>query len=145
MTTFLTERLADPDTLPTPTDISAPFFAGAARGEVHHQRCDACGLAFLYPRARCPACHAERLTWRRSAGRGEIVSFAPVHRVPWNEFPRPVPYTIVLVRLDEGPQLMSTLEDADPADVVIGARVRAAFERVREDLGLVRFVPDQEG
>lgn len=145
MSVFLSERLADPDTLPTVTDVSAPFFAAAALGELRHQRCDRCALAFLYPRARCPGCHTDTLSWERSAGRGWVVSFAPVHRVPWNEFPRPVPYTVVLVRLDEGPQLMSTLEGVDPSDVEIGMAVRAVFERVRDDLGLVRFVPDEEG
>lgn len=136
------EGLHDPKTLPEVSETSAPYFAAAARGELCHQRCDACAHAFLYPRALCPACHGNQLSWEVSAGRGEVVSCAPVHRPPWNEFARPVPYTIVLVRLDEGPQLLSTLEHIDPADVAIGARVQAAYERVRDDLGLVRFVCD---
>lgn len=133
------EGLADPETLPSPTPVSEPYFAAAARGELVFQRCDA-GHAFLYPRSVCPTCHSTELTWERSADEGEVVTFAPVYRPPWNDLARPVPYVIALVALDEGPQLLSTLEGVDPPAVHIGLRVRAVFEPVDEDVGLVRFV-----
>jgi uncharacterized protein len=132
------DGLADPDALPAPNEVSAPFFASAARGELVFQRCER-GHAFLYPRSVCPSCHSAELAWESSAGRGEIVTFAVVHRPPWDDLARPVPYVVVLVRLDEGPQLLSTLEGVEPAAVHIGQRVQAAFEHVEEDLGLVRF------
>ncbi|EIV12701.1 hypothetical protein MM2B0307_1170 [Mycobacteroides abscessus subsp. bolletii 2B-0307] len=81
------------------------------------------------------------MAWETAAGTGEIVSFAPVYRPPWDSFPRSEPYVVVLVRLDEGPQLLASLEGVAPDEVAIGARVRAVFERVNEDLGLVRFRP----
>ena len=139
MTEFL-DGLADPDAHPVPDSISGPYFEAAARGELRFQRCSA-GHPFLYPRRLCPRCHSRELSWEASAGAGEVVSFAAVHRPPWDDPGRPVPYVIVLVRLDEGPQLMSTLERIAPEEVEIGMRVSAAFERLSEDLGLVRFVP----
>ena len=132
--------LADAEALPRPDSASAPWFEGAARGELRFQRC-AAGHAFLYPRRLCPVCHSRELRWEVSSGRGEVVTFAAVHRPPWDDLERPVPYVIVLVRLDEGPQLMSTLEGIEPERVQIGMRVQAAFERVGDDIGLVRFVP----
>lgn len=135
------DGLADPGALPTPTPISAPYFAAAARGELLFQRC-ARGHAFLYPRSLCPSCHSAELVWERSAGHGEVVTFAPVHRPPWNDLSRPTPYVVALVRLDEGPQLLSTIERVDPDQVHVGLRVEAVFESVGEDVGLVRFVPD---
>jgi uncharacterized protein len=134
------DGLADPETLPSPTAVSAPYFAAAARGELIFQRCDR-GHAFLYPRSLCPSCHSSELTWERSAGRGEVVTFAPVHRPPWDDLLRPVPYVVVLVRLAEGPQLLSTLERVDPGDVRIALPVRAVFEQIDEEVGLVRFAP----
>ena len=71
---------------------------------------------------------------------GQVVSFAPVYRPPWDELPRDAPYVVVLVRLDEGPQLLATLERIEPADVAIGMRVTAAFEPVGQDIALVRFL-----
>lgn len=135
--------LADPEALPRPGPVSAPYFEAAARGELLFQRC-ASGHAFLYPRMLCPVCHERRLDWERAGGGGEVVTFAVVHRPPWDELPRPLPYVIVLVRLDEGPQLLSTLEGVDHQRVRIGMRVTAAFETVGERLGLVRFVPADE-
>lgn len=132
------DGLADLHALPVPNEVSAPFFASAARGELVFQRCKR-GHAFLYPRSVCPSCHSGDLAWESSAGRGEIVTFSVVHRPPWNDLSRSVPYCVVLVRLDEGPQLLSTLEGVEPGAVHIGQRVHAAFERVEEDIGLVRF------
>ncbi len=131
--------LHDPQALPQLDDVNRPYFAAAARGELIFQRC-ANGHPFLYPRLLCPTCHNDELTWETAAGTGEVVSFAPVHRVPWNSFPRQDPYLIVLVRLDEGPQLMSSLEGVAVDGVEIGQKVRATFQRVDDELGLVRFV-----
>lgn len=135
------EGLADPEALPGPTPVSAPYFDAAAHGELIFQRCVR-GHAFLYPRSLCPFCHSAELVWERSTGRGEVVTFAPVYRPPWDDLTRPVPYVVALVRLDEGPQLLSTIERTAPAQVHIGLRVKAVFEAVAEDVGLVRFVPD---
>lgn len=87
----------------------------------------------------CPVCHDGELAWETAAGTGEIVSFAPVYRPRGTRSRAAKPYVVVLVRLDEGPQLLASLEGVAPDEVAIGARVRAVFERVNEDLGLVRF------
>jgi uncharacterized OB-fold protein len=45
------------DDFPLPdTDdpLTAPFFAGAARGELMIPRCDTCGEYVWYPQAECP-------------------------------------------------------------------------------------------
>lgn len=136
---FLAADLHDPDALPTPSAVTAPYFAAAARGELIFRRCDG-GHAFHYPRSLCPVCHSTQLEWEQASGRGEVVSFAVVHRPPWDSLPRNTPYVVVLVLLEEGPQLLSTLEQVAPADVKIGMVVQAAFERVSDVLGLVRFV-----
>lgn len=133
-------ELHDPEALPVLDEVNRPYFAAAVRGELVFQRCSA-GHPFLYPRLVCPVCHDDRLVWEQAAGTGEVVSFAPVHRPPWNSFGRPRPYLVVLVRLDEGPRLMATLEDVAVDDARIGQRVRAVFEPVSDDIALVRFRP----
>lgn len=80
------EGLHDPDALPQLNDVNRPYFAAAARGELIFQRC-ANGHPFLYPRLLCPTCHSQDLTWETSAGAGEVITYAPVHRPPWNSFP----------------------------------------------------------
>lgn len=132
--------LYDPDVLPVLDEVNRPYFAAAARGELIFQRC-AAGHAFLYPRIVCPVCHSDQLSWQTAAGTGEVVSFAPVHRPPWDSFGRARPYLVVLVRLDEGPQMMSSLEGMPVDQVRIGQRVQAAFEPVSDEIALVRFHP----
>ncbi|MFZ2176695.1 MAG: zinc ribbon domain-containing protein [Rhodococcus sp. (in: high G+C Gram-positive bacteria)] len=139
MTTYLT-GLADPAVLPRVDEVNRGHFEAAAEGRLAVRRCTSCGALFHYPRPYCPHCHSDALVWENLSGRGTVLVAAPVHRPPWDDLPRSVPYTVVIVRLDEGPQLLSTVEQLEPADVVPGLPVQAAFERVGA-LGLVRFVP----
>ncbi len=134
--------LADVRVLPRVDDTNRPFFAGAARGELLLPCCGACGHVFFYPRSACPRCLAPGPAWIRGSGRGTVRVSAVVHRPPWDDLPRRTPYVVALVQLEEGPTMLSTVEGVDPGSVVPGLAVTAAFERVREDLGLVRFTAE---
>lgn len=144
MTTTL-HGLADPRVLPRVTDLNRPFFAAAAEGRLVLPSCDACGAVFFYPRLACPACHSRELAWVEASGRGTVRVAAPVHRPPWDDLARPVPYAVALMQLEEGPTMLSTVEDIDPSEVRAGLAVQAAFEGVAEGVGLVRFVPTRPG
>ncbi|GAA2536347.1 MULTISPECIES: Zn-ribbon domain-containing OB-fold protein [Pseudonocardia] len=139
MTTYL-DGLADPEVLPRVDDVNRGHFEAAAKGRLAVRQCTACDLLFHYPRPFCPRCHCARLRWTDVSGEATVVVSAVVSRPPWNDLPRAAPYPVVIVRLAEGPQMLSTVEHCDPASVVPGMAVRAAFERVG-DIGLVRFVP----
>lgn len=132
--------LADPQVLPRVDDVNRGHFEAAAQGRLAVRECTACGSLFHYPRPQCPRCHSAELRWTDLSGEATVLVAAAVSRPPWNDLPRPTPYTVAMVRLAEGPQMLSTVEQCDPAQVVPGLAVRAAFERVG-DLGLVRFVP----
>lgn len=135
------EGLADPGALPRVTDVNRPFFAAAARGQLVLPRCELCDEVFFYPRQACPTCHGREMGWVDASGRGVVRVAVPVHRPPWNDLPRPAPYVIALVELEEGPMMLSTIEGAEPDATRAGLSVQAVFEHVRDDLGLVRFAP----
>lgn len=134
------EGLADPAVLPRVTEVNRGHYEAAARGRLAVSRCTACELLFHYPRPQCPRCHGDQLVWEEVSGEATVLVAAPVFRPPWNDLPRPVPYAVAVVRLAEGPQMVSTVEQCDPVQVRAGLRVRAVFERIG-GLGLVRFVP----
>lgn len=134
--------LADEGALPRVDDTNRPFFAGAARGDLLLPCCEHCRLVFFYPRAACPRCLTTGPGWIRGSGRGVVRVAAVVHRPPWDDLPRRTPYVVALVQLEEGPTMLTTVEEVDPGSVVPGLRVTAVFEQVREDLGLVRFTAD---
>ncbi|MFR9802121.1 Zn-ribbon domain-containing OB-fold protein [Pseudonocardia sp. RS010] len=139
MTTYL-DGLADPEVLPRVDDVNRGHFEAAAQGRLAVRQCTACDLLFHYPRPFCPRCHCAQLRWTDVSGEATVVVSAVVSRPPWNDLPRAAPYPVVIVRLAEGPQMLSTVEQCDPGSVRPGMAVRAAFERVG-DIGLVRFVP----
>jgi uncharacterized OB-fold protein len=110
---------------------SAPFWAGCNQGKLLLQHCASCDTRFYYPRRLCPACGAAEPGWIESRGLGTIFSFSEVHTsffgAEWND---ELPYTVILVDLDEGPRMLSRLIGSNRTSVTSGARVVLAFVAV---------------
>jgi len=66
------------------------------------------------------------------SGRGEIYSFSTMYNVP-HGFEEQKPYTVALVKLDEGPMVTAQLTDIAGVDVKIGMRVEMVTRKLRED------------
>lgn len=66
------------------------------------------------------------------SGRGEIYSFSTMYNVP-RGFEEQRPYTIAIIRLDDGPMVTAQLTDVDAAEVRIGLRVEMVTRKLRED------------
>ena len=135
----MNERPPETRHLPVPDAETEPYWSAAAEGRLVFRRCEACGLAYHYPRARCPRCLSEWVRWEDAIGSGTIHTYTVVRQNGARPFRERLPYVLALVDLDEGPRLMSTIEGA-PADAVeIGARVRVAFRRETDDVTLPVF------
>lgn len=126
--------------VPTPSALSAPYWDGAARGELVCQRCGNCGAHFLHAREWCPACGSAALQWVATSGNGEVLTYAVVHHAPYEAFERDVPYVIAIVRLREGAQLMCNIVDVDTSKVDVGMAVSVTFEE-RGAVTLPQFRP----
>ncbi len=66
------------------------------------------------------------------SGRGEIFSFTTMYNVPQG-YEDQKPYTVALVKLDEGPMVTAQLTDIDAGDVQIGMRVEMVTRKLREE------------
>jgi uncharacterized protein len=119
---------------PASDPISRPFAEGLVRGVLRYQSCTTCGAAQKLARYACRACGSTRLEWRDSAGGGTVFAISVVSRAPSDAYKSLVPYTLVLVDLDEGARLMG---HAEPG-VAIGERVSAGFFE-HDGRRLVRF------
>jgi uncharacterized OB-fold protein len=107
---------------PTWTETSKPFWDALGDGELHIPYCTACERFFFSPRRWCPACWTDRVEWRRASGRGVVWSHTTAH-VPFQGVdPADVPYTALLVDLDEGVRIPALLA-ASSAEVATGDRV----------------------
>jgi uncharacterized OB-fold protein len=117
--------------LPRPTETSAPYWAGCAEGVLRLQQCNACQQYQFYPRIFCSHCGNNELQWREASGRGRIASYTVVQRGVSKDYP--APYVVILVDLEEGPRMMSSLVETEPDSVAVGASVKVEFAAWSED------------
>ncbi|MFN0299195.1 MAG: Zn-ribbon domain-containing OB-fold protein [Burkholderiales bacterium] len=128
--------------LPKIDDANAPHWQGAKAHEVRVQKCLGCGTLRYPPARQCAQCLAEKSEWVTLAGTGEVWSHGTFHRAYFKGFEHDLPYTVVLVKLDEGAMLYSNLVGIPRDDVRIGMRVRAVFDDVTDEIALIKFIPD---
>jgi len=118
------------------TGAAAEAWAGFREGRLPLQRCEASGHFRHPPAEGCPRCGDRAWHWEDAAGTGTIYSFTTVHHAVHPIVESWLPYTVVLVDLDEGPRMVSRYVGAtDPA---VGLRVAVRFEE-HEDLTIPVF------
>lgn len=130
---------------PTISKFGAGFWRHAKQGQLALQHCRACGAFVHYPSAVCDQCLSTDLDWAVTSGRGTVETFSTVYRAFSEDFAADVPYTVAIVRLEEGPHLLTWLVDVGPDDVEFGMRVEVTFEDVSDDIALHRFRPARAG
>jgi uncharacterized OB-fold protein len=94
--------------------------------------CPACGEKSFPPREICPKCGAEGSAPFPFSGRGEVYSFTTIYEVP-SGYEEQAPYTVALVRLEEGPLITAQLTDLGEAKPEIGLPVEMVTRRLRSD------------
>lgn len=115
-----------PRPFPLPDRDTGPFWEAQNRHELRFQRCSAC-RAVRYPIGpTCPHCHSFQFEWVTSSGRGKIYSYTIVHYQAHPAFP--VPYTVVLVEMEEGPRIIAQLKHTADVPWRIGTPVRVEWE-----------------
>ncbi|MGA7833911.1 MAG: OB-fold domain-containing protein [Acidimicrobiales bacterium] len=120
----------------TRDDLTAEFFDGTARGEFLLRYCVDCGAVSTPRVQQCHVCNSTNLDWRTASGEARIVSWTVNHPKPSID---PVPPQIVVIaEFEEGPWWWSELQEADPAQLSVGARLTVGFERESESS---EFVP----
>jgi hypothetical protein len=94
--------------------------------------CDECGEKIFPPRDVCPHCAEPAQTPFQFSGRGEVFSYTTIYSPPagYEEF---APYTVALVKLEEGPLLTAQLTDVSADEVRIGQPVEMVTRKIRED------------
>ncbi|HVV92578.1 MAG TPA: OB-fold domain-containing protein [Hyphomicrobiales bacterium] len=109
-----------------PSPETAGFWDGVGAGELRLRHCRDCGGLWHPKRIVCTDCSSLALDWQASSGSGRVYSFSEVHRAATPAFAGSVPYTIGLVRLDEGVHLFARLIP-EPGPVAIDAPARVDF------------------
>jgi uncharacterized OB-fold protein len=92
--------------------------------------CDHCESKVFPPRDICPECGQEAKTLYTFSGRGEVYSYTTVYDAPAG-FDDNTPYTVALVKLEEGPLVTAQLTDLENRSVEIGMPVEMVTRRLR--------------
>jgi len=126
--------------VPQITQLTRPYWDGAAAGELRVQRCAKCSGRSLYARPWCPFCWAPELTWEKVSGRGDVIACTIVTQAPYESYARDGRYAIAIIKLEEGPQMMANIVNCPLEKVKVGMKVGVVFEK-RGDITVPQFAP----
>jgi len=127
--------------LPRLDDANAPFWQAAKAHELKLQKCENCGTLRFPATRHCASCGSAESGWAKVSGRGTVSSWCRFHQVYFEGFAEDVPYTVIVVELEEGPRLFSNLVDGPGDDIENGLPVEVFFDDVTPEVTLVKFKP----
>ena len=93
--------------------------------------CLVCGAKLFPPRTICPDCSSKEVQPFTFSGQGEIYSYSTLFQAPLG-YEGFIPYTVALVKLEEGPLVSAQLTDMDNDEAEIGMKVEMVTRKLRE-------------
>ena len=94
-------------------ELDAEYQCALESGRLIFQHCGHCGYNWLPPREQCPACLGDGWNWLDAAGSGRLISWTIYHVAYHSDFAVRLPYNVALVELDEGPRLVTNIDNPD--------------------------------
>ena len=127
--------------LPTIGGHAAGYWEAARAHRLALQRCADCGAWRHPPAPVCWRCRSFNYEYAPVSGRGTVFSYTFVHQELMPELAGATPYNVVLVELEEVPdlRLVSNLIDTPDAEIRVGLPVEVVFEDITEEVTLPRF------
>lgn len=131
----------EPKTKPRLDAWSRPFWDACRRHRLVAQRARRSGLVWFPPGPVCPDDRSSEWDWVELSGKGVVESWVVFHERYFEGFSGDDPYNVALVKLVEGPSLITNLVGMDETAVVIGLPVEVTFEDVGSEFSLPKFRP----
>lgn len=122
-----------------------PFWAACNERRLILQRCKASGKCFFPPAPVSPFTGRAEWEWVPASGQGELWSFVVFHQKYFDGMQDELPYPVAMVKLDEGPYLLTNLAGMTPAEARIGMRLAVRFPGGPEGFLLPQFGPAEPG
>ena len=118
---------------------TGPFFAAAREGRLAYAACEHCERGSHPPTPFCSYCGEPRTAWRDASGKGTLHSFTTVSHQVHPDYP--VPYTLVLVSLDDNPDVQLVGRIDGDAGLRVGQPMEIWFDRIADDVVLPQWRP----
>lgn len=121
-------------------EIARHWRLKAQRYRLAGETCPHCQEKIFPPRDVCPHCENDAGPEFEFSGQGEIYSYTTVYNAP-EGFEGNAPYTVALIKLDEGPMITAQLTDVDNDAVTIGMPVEMVTRKMatQGDEGLIIY------
>ena len=129
--------------LPPATPLSRTYWEACREHRLLIQKCSACGHHQFYPRTFCTECMQAGPQWVPASGHGTVETWTVVRRPVSQAYAAETPYVIALIRLEEGPVMMSHVTGCEPDEVQSGMRVKVTFRDWSEDIAMPVFAPPE--
>lgn len=126
---------------PQTNHISESWWEGIKQQELRYQSCRNCKKNWLPAIHCCPYCASENWMWEVSSGKGELYSWAVIHRAFNPAYMNEIPYTIVAVTLNEGPRVLGRYFPSEHIELKPNMKLKAKFFQ-KEGQWLLGFEPD---
>ncbi len=127
--------------LPRINSDNRPFWESCRKHVLKIQRCMNCGFLRWPPSFLCPDCHSSESKWVAVSGKGTVYTFAVYHTAFYSGFEDEMPYVVALVKLEEGPCMMSNITGCDPNEVSCGMEVEVVWTDATEEIAIPKFSP----
>lgn len=114
-----------------------PLWDSIAAGKMALQRCTDCGTYRYPPGPTCAACLSADHEWAPISGRATLLSWTTFHKQYLPAYPAPT--TVIAVLLEEGPILISNIEDEERPQLRVGAPVALYYAAHPDGYALPRF------
>jgi uncharacterized OB-fold protein len=111
-------------------EVLAPFYAGAARGELCLPFCRRCSQPLELDQRVCDTCRADKAEWRAVEPAGTVHAATLVHRREAGLILADHPYPVLDVELRSGHRLIMTTRSSADRAPVIGSPVVVGFRRI---------------
>jgi uncharacterized OB-fold protein len=125
--------------IPKMRGFAADFYAYCKQHELRFQRCTDCATWRHVPRDMCAKCGSFAWEWAKSSGKGTLFSWTTAMQPMLPQFADLVPYSPVVVELEEGVRMLSWLTDVEDADLQLDLPLEVVFDDVTPDVTLPKF------
>ena len=119
-----------------------PFWAACAEKRLMLQRCRETGQCFFPPAPVSPFTGRPEWDWVEASGKGTLWSWVVFHQGYFPGMRDELPYPVVMVKLDEGPYLLTNIDGMAEEDLAIGTRMAVRFPGGPEGFVLPQFGPE---
>lgn len=128
--------------IPQPTPETQDFWDGTKAGELRLQRCNDCSHVYFPPRPFCSKCASRNVSSFKASGKGTLHTYN-INERPAPGFEDEAPYAIAVVKLEEGPTMMTNIIGCPqtPEALKIDMPLEVTFEKINDEITLPKWKP----